>query len=153
MWAPGNKPRLSRPGLRRGFTLFELLLVVAIIAAVGAGVGFALRDNLANDLERDAQQLAALLEAARAQSRATGVAASWLAVEGGYMLVVPGASAPVRHLWRSPETRTGDARVLLLGPEPIIAAQQVELTVQGHTVRVATDGLRPFSVQDLEVQR
>ena len=38
---------------------------------------------------------------------------------------------------------------LQLGPDPIIAAQQVLLTSEGppaRTLRIATDGLRPFAV-------
>jgi general secretion pathway protein H len=41
------------------------------------------------------------------------------------------------------------ANVIQLGPEPIIAAQQVLLSsdnVPGRSLLVATDGLRPFSV-------
>ena len=46
----------------KGFTLLELLVVVAIIALATAGVSFALRDSQATQLEREAQRLAALLE-------------------------------------------------------------------------------------------
>ena len=52
-----------------GFTLLELLVVVAIVAMVSAAVGFAMRDSFAVQLEREAQRLSALLESARAQSR------------------------------------------------------------------------------------
>lgn len=43
--------------------------------------------------------------------------------------------------------------VLLLGPEPVIGAQQVLLTHQDHpdqALRVVTDGLRPFSVESVQ---
>ena len=40
-----------------GFTLLELLVVVAIMALATAGVGFALRDSAAGNLEREAQRL------------------------------------------------------------------------------------------------
>ena len=39
--------------------------------------------------------------------------------------------------------------VLVLGPEPVIGPQAVVLTSAEHperTVRIATDGLRPFTV-------
>ena len=55
-----------------------------------------------------------------------------------------------------PERAPGKARPyntsLLLGPEPLIGAQQVLIVSQAHperAVRVATDGLRPFSAQAL----
>src|SRR4051812_25677587 len=74
--AAGNRPR--------GFTLVELLVVVAIVAIATVGVSFALRDSQATQIEREAQRLAALLESARAQSRASGVAVRWRATEGGF---------------------------------------------------------------------
>ena len=61
----------------RGFTLIELLVVVSLIALGTAGVSLAMRDGNATRLEREGQRLAALLEAARAQSRASGVAVRW----------------------------------------------------------------------------
>ena len=51
----GNPSRLS------GFTLLELLVVLAIMALVSAGVGFAMRDTSQVQLERDGERLAALL--------------------------------------------------------------------------------------------
>ena len=44
------------------------------------------------------------------------------------------------------------APVLVLGPEPLIGPQQVLITHQAHpdrTLRVATDGVRPFTVEPL----
>src|SRR3954467_8556222 len=92
-------------GLRtRGFTLLELLVVVAIIAIASAGVSFALRDSQATQLEREAQRLAALLESARAQSRATGVPVRWRATEGGFRFEgAQEGSLPER--WLAPETQ------------------------------------------------
>lgn len=51
----------------RGFTLLELIVVIAIIAVATAGVSFAMRDSSAARLDREADRLAALLESARAQ--------------------------------------------------------------------------------------
>ena len=148
--------------LSKGFTLLELLVVITIIAAVSAGVTLAMRDGSQAALERDAQRLAVLLESARAQSRATGVVVRWQPTATGFVFngidpgVLPGN-------WLSESTRAVDNTAVLLGPEPMIGAQAIDLTdtsqngtqsgrVQRPTVRVATDGFRPFTIQPLAAQ-
>ena len=69
----------------KGFTLLELLVVMAIVAVASAGVVLTLRDNTASNLERDAQRLAAVLESGRAQSRMQGTPVLWRATPGGFV--------------------------------------------------------------------
>ncbi|MGJ7489056.1 prepilin-type N-terminal cleavage/methylation domain-containing protein [Variovorax sp. ZT4R33] len=141
-----------------GFTLLELLVVIAIIAMATAGVGLALRDSGQATLEREADRLSALLESARAQSRASGTAVFWRPTPQGPRGFVfdglpPGA---LPNDWLSEGTTAqpamNDGRpatALQLGPEPIIAPQQVLLTsdtLPARTLRIVTDGLRPFTV-------
>lgn len=132
----------------RGFTLIELLVVVAIIAIASAGVSFVLRDAAGASLDREALRLAALLESGRAQSRLSGQPVRWVAGETGFQFDgVPAGALP--DGWLQADTRVVGPAVLLLGPEPIIGAQSVVLTSASQperTLRVATDGLRPFSV-------
>ena len=147
--AAGNRKNIV------GFTLLELLVVMAIVALVSAGVGFSMRDASQVSLERDAERLSALLESARARSRVMGVPVRWRANATGFKFEGLGAS-DLPEKWLDANTfvaqSSGDekgALSLLLGPEPIIEAQEVVLASRdqpGKTVRLATDGVRPFSV-------
>ena len=148
--AAGNSSRLAR-----GFTLLELIVVIAIVAIATAGVSFAIRDSSAAKLDREGDRLAALLESARAQSRSSGVVVRWRPVEGGF--VFDGLPADALPSGWAAEGITAQASlangalvpVLQLGPDPIIAAQQVMLYSAGppvRSLRISTDGLRPFTV-------
>ncbi|MFM7026188.1 MAG: prepilin-type N-terminal cleavage/methylation domain-containing protein [Limnohabitans sp.] len=133
----------------RGFTLIELLVVVALIAVATAGVTLSLRDSASDALERDAQRLAAVLESARAQSRANGTPVTWQAQAGGFALQgLP--HSPNSQAWLSEQTRVQAGPAVVLGPEPLIQPRQILLYSAlpgGHSVRVVTDGLRPFEVR------
>jgi general secretion pathway protein H len=125
-----------------------MLVVVAIIAIASAGVSFAIRDSGATQLEREASRLAALLEAGRARSRSTGVPVRWQATENGFRFDgVPKGDLPDQ--WLADTTHVRDSGALLLGPEPIIGPQAVVIessALPGRSLRIATDGLRPFAV-------
>jgi general secretion pathway protein H len=142
-------PSGQEPASReRGFTLIELLVVMAIMALGIAGVVFAVRDTSAQHLDREAQRLAALLDAARAQSRAQGIGVRWRPVEGGFRFDGLADGALPRH-WLSEAVQVRGTPVLVLGPEPLIPPQSIELTAPsapGRVVTVSTDGVRPFRV-------
>jgi len=146
--APGN-PEPHRG--QRGFTLLELLVVVSLVALATAGVGLALPAPAATQLEREAQRLSALLEAGRAQARTTGVAVVWKSDGQGFAFdgqrrdwLTPGTQARLTRLGTPPPQTT--ANRLFLGPEPLMAAHEVALSLAGRTVWLGTDGLRPFAV-------
>lgn len=147
--------RTSSP--QRGFTLLELMVVVAIVALATAGVSLTLRDNDGSRLETEALRLSALLESARAQSRSSGVPVYWRpTAEGFEFLGAPArpqapASLARERSWLHPQTRvqiahpTG-ASSLVLGPEPLIAAQRLRLAHGEHQLTLGTDGISPFAV-------
>ena len=145
---------------QRGLTLLELLVVLAIIGLAMTGVGLSLRDPVETQLEREAQRLVAVLEAARAQSRTSGVALIWQATPEGYSLGPSPASLafPVKkETWYASGTQvtlsaTAPDRVVL-GPEPILTPTRITLslatthgTVPAPTISVGTEGLRPFQI-------
>ena len=136
----------------RGFTLIELMVVIAVIAIGTALASLALRDTEASALAREGERLAALLESARAQSRAAGVPVVWHATGSGFAFEgLPPSTTPLPTHWLDPQTHAIGNAALLLGPDPIIGAQAVLLaraSADGaaQTLQIATDGLRPFAV-------
>lgn len=152
------------PGLAaNGFTLLELLVVVAIVAIASAGVALTLRDRTASHLERDAQRLAAVLESGRAQSRMQGTPILWRATADGFVLeglYPPVPSQPWLHadtfvgavLRPAGASNAASGAMLTLGPAPILEAQAVVLAARSQPttrVQLASDGLRPFAIVPL----
>jgi general secretion pathway protein H len=136
----------------RGFTLVELLIVIAIIAIASSVASLALRDSDATRLDEEAVRLAALLEGARADARAAGLRAHWepgREGEGFRFVGLPGGEPlPTNWLYPGVSAEIVGARAVVLGPEPIIGAQRVVLRLEQRRVTVATDGLGPFAVAE-----
>ena len=140
--------RQQRSVRARGFTLLELLVVVAIMALATAGVALSLRDSAETQLEREAQRLAALLESGRAQARMASVVVRWRTTPTGFAFEgLPGTTLPTQ--WLGADVQATTSAPLVLGPDPIIGPQQVRLvsiSSPARSVTLATDGIRPFSV-------
>lgn len=156
--APGSRAA-PRAGARRraaGFTLIELLIVVALVALTSGLVTLALRDPAANQLEVEAARLAALLESARAESRASGLAARWVpgrsadaaADTPDFRFVGLPRALPLPGRWLDAEVTAEivGARTVRLGPEPMIGAQHIVLRLADRRIDLVTDGLGPFTV-------
>lgn len=142
----------------RGFTLLELMVVVALIALATTSVVVSLRDSNETRLETEALRLGALLDAARAQSRTSGVPVLWRVGADGFGFgpagaATPTASTPVSQPkpWLHEGTtvqivQPAEARWLVLGPEPLTVPQRIELRLGEARLTLASDGLGPFSV-------
>jgi len=138
-----------------GFTLIELVVVVALIAIASALMSLSLRDPAGTQLENEAARLVALLESARAESRSSGMAVRWQpnsaeADTDGFQFVglTTAADFPTRWLGSGVSAEIVGARAVMLGPEPLIAAQRIVLRLEDQRLAVATDGLGPFVVVD-----
>jgi general secretion pathway protein H len=145
--------RTSVPGSKqRGFTLLELMVVVAIIAITTAVASLALPDPANSRLEREAARLIAFLESARAEARAGGITVLWVpqgaAPEADYQFIgLPAALAPpLAWMDREVKSEVVGGRSIVLGPEPYIGSQSVRLRLDQQTVEITTDGLSPFEV-------
>ena len=162
--AAGSPDNSGRRPTASGFTLLELLVVLALVAFVSAGIGFALRDGTQTQLEREALRLSALFESARARSQVSGLPVRWRVTADGFLFEgLPPAERSEDDLpqaWLDADTTAtvvtagkgpaGRSATVLLGPEPILAPQSVSLLSRsqpGQRVRLASDGVRPFAVQ------
>ena len=153
--APGNeslRPARARAG---GFTLLELMVVVAIIAIATGIASLALRDPAAAKLDQEAVRLAALLESARAEARSSGIAARWEPLTqdadgAGFRFVGLSPDDPLPTHWLDPGTTAQviGAHAVVLGPEPLIGAQRIVLSLGDQRLTLATDGIGPFVVAD-----
>lgn len=151
-----TKPTLSA---ERGFTLLELMVVVALIAITTAVVAFAVPDPSSTRLEREAARLTAILESARVQARSGAMTIQWIPESNGrgddYQFIgLPQAFMPSLK-WDAADVKAevvngnggiGRGKSIVLGPEPVIGAQSVILRLEDRQIIIGTDGLSPFDV-------
>jgi general secretion pathway protein H len=162
--APGNSgPTRSA----RGFTLVELLLVMAVVAVAVGLVALALPDGDAARLDEEGERLITLLETARAESRVSGMPVVWVPRGSGeegigigatsaggdkaqpvhFRFVGLPASLPLPNRWLDARVsaQVVGARQLVLGPSAILPPQRVVLSLGERRLELASDGLAPFA--------
>ena len=156
--------RRRRRGGARGFTLIELVIVIAIVALAVGLIAIALPDGDAARLDEEGARLTALLEMARAEARVSGATVRWVprgageadpssdgsAAAANFRFVgLPAALAlPTRWLDARVSVQVVGATTVLLGPEAILPPQRVVLRLGERRLELASDGLGPFVAAD-----
>jgi len=145
-----------------GFTLLELLMVVALIGISSGLVSLALRDSPQNQLEKEATRMVTLLEVARSHSRAQGVEVLWKpsadpqnSPEQFQFLGLNPKSTPMGidtvwpTRWLNPDVQAAvwAREALSLGPEPYIGPQKLILKLKDQQISISTDGFSSFKVE------
>jgi general secretion pathway protein H len=139
----------------------ELLIVIAIVAVAVGLVAWALPDGDATRLEEEGERLTALLEMARAEARVSGVPVHWVPRSDAdpardasgqpihfRFVGLPAAMALPTH-WLDPRVsaQVVGASSVQLGPEAILPAQRIVLSLAGRRLELVSDGLGPFAAE------
>jgi general secretion pathway protein H len=141
---------------QHGFTLIELMIVVAITVVAAGVVVLALRDGEAARLEEEGARLAALLEMGRAEARVAGSSVRWVPqqVQGNetgaerhfrFVGLLDEKALPQRWIDAGTRAEIVGAGFVLLGPEAILPAQRIVLRLGTHRLDVASNGLVAFA--------
>jgi general secretion pathway protein H len=152
--------RAAQRAIGRGFTMIELLMVIAILAIAVSLVTLALPDGEAGRLEEEGARLGALLEMARAEARVSGASVRWVPRRDGTpatdvqgeplqfrFVGLPGTlKLPTRWLDARVQAEVVGATTVVLGPEAILPAQRIVLSLNERRLTLSSDGLGPFVV-------
>ncbi len=143
----------SAPGSKaRGFTLIELVVVLAIVAVAAGVITFAIRDPAQTRLDQEAVRLVALLESARTEARTGGWNVVWVPgndAEGRQFRFVglpKGLELPTRWLDERVAAQVVGGTSLVLGPDAILPPQRLVLRLDDRSLEIGTDGLASFAV-------
>jgi general secretion pathway protein H len=141
----GLPPKTCR---QLGFTLIELLVVMALVAIGSSLVVLNLRDAPQQKLNQEADRLVAVLENAKAQARSRSTPMVWRSDAQGFTLrSLPLQGPPLQTMtWLHPGTQVQPAE-WVISAEPVQAAMQFQLMLNGGSLLLKSDGVQAFKVQ------
>ncbi|HYG43173.1 MAG TPA: type II secretion system minor pseudopilin GspH [Bordetella sp.] len=161
-------PTSVRGTFEHGFTLIEMLVVVAIIAIAASMVSLSVASSSERALRADAERLVDAFAVAQSEARSDGRAIRWRADARGWSFERRGRSprlsaqddgphAPDRFEqdpalraqgWRAPPVswHMMPNRPVLFGTEWVADPLVLELTAQGDTVRIERDAAGGYAI-------
>ncbi|MBV7482801.1 type II secretion system minor pseudopilin GspH [Bordetella sp. BOR01] len=153
----------------RGFTLIEMLVVVAIIAIAASMVSLSVASSSERALRADAERLVDAFAVAQSEARSDGRAIRWRADERGWSFERRGRSArlsaqddgpqtPDRfqqdtalraQAWGAPPVslRLAPDRPVVFGTEWVADPLVLELVSQDDTVRIERDAAGSYAIE------
>ncbi len=142
-------PGLDSHPAWRGFTLIELMVVLALVALLTGIVSWRLQPGAPEQLAQESRRLALWLETARHQARVEQrPVQARISAQGAVLIGVARPDSPQARLnWLYPATRPRTEQTVWLGPEAVLPAQTLELIHTGAAqaqVRVWTSGVGPW---------
>jgi general secretion pathway protein H len=131
----------------RGYTLLELLIVIAIIGIAAGVLTLSVRGNDSRRLTEEGDRLAALFRMAQSEARVGGRPIRWRADLSGYRFWAPGAdAAPIaeelarERRWRIDVRRVAKSE-LIFGREPLREPTEIEIATAGPVLRLSLDAM------------
>jgi general secretion pathway protein H len=146
--------------ISRGYTLFELLIAVAILGMAASVVALSVPSGEARRLQEEVARLGALFRIAQDQARMEGRALVWEADDQGYRFAPLDAEAA--RDWHDEllrprswpfAVRRLEAQRIVFGREPLLAPATVRIATAEREVLLALDALGNLAMQDCGSER
>jgi general secretion pathway protein H len=140
----------------RGYTLIELLIVIAIIGIAAGVVTLSVRGDDSRRVTQEGERLAALFRMAQSEARVGGRPIYWQADLSGYRFRAagPDAAPMAEELTRERRWPFAVRRVarseLVFGREPLREPAEVEIATAGPVLRLSLDAMGNTRVSSCE---
>lgn len=146
-------PPMKRPFFAAGFTLLELLVVVAIMGIAAGLVSLSVAPSEERLVVEEAGRLAALFRVAQDEARVSGRPIAWQADTQGYRFVAgdmlrgSNPDDPLRpREWPFPVQRV-EAPALVFGAEPLLPPCEIRIATSRRELVLALDAFGTLSIR------
>lgn len=158
MYARHRRPwQTSRPSAKvtPGFTLIELVLVIAILGVVAGTISLAIAPSEHRKVATELDRLASLFRLAQDEARISGQEVTWHADERGYRFLDASGAPLVRtpddplraRVWGL-DIRAVTAPQVVFGREPLLQPAHIALATSSRTVTAVINAFGELTIID-----